>query len=68
MPAVAVIRKRLVLFIIIRFKGSVGGQKAINCNYLTRVLWKRVVSEVERLYVMIPKRLGKGEGSPLCKN
>lgn len=61
MPAVAVIRKRLVLFILIRFKGYLDGQNSIikKMYYLARVLYERAVSEEERLYFMIPKRLVK---------
>jgi len=38
-PAVAVIRKRLVLFILIRFKGYLDGSKCLIIEYIaTRVL------------------------------
>ena len=48
-PAVAVIRKRLVLFILIRFKGYLNGQYSlIKCKYMTRVICKKAVLEEER--------------------
>ena len=46
-PAVAVIRKRLVLFILNRFKGYLGGKYSPLYRYIfTRVLYEKVVLKV----------------------
>ena len=46
-PAVAVIRKRLVLFIFNRFKGYLDGKYFPLCRYVfTRVLCEKVVLKV----------------------
>ena len=42
-PAVAVIRKRLVLFIIIRFKGYSDGKTRLDRYSFSRVLCKEIV-------------------------
>lgn len=48
-PAVAVIRKRLVLFIFNRFKGYLGGFNLPNLGTIkTRVLYKKIVLMEER--------------------
>lgn len=47
-PAVAVIRKRLVLFIFIRFKGYSNGKISCKKDSFTRVLYKEVVLVEER--------------------
>jgi len=42
-PAVAAIRKRLVLFILNRFKGYLDGRICLNGNNFTRVLYKKIL-------------------------
>ena len=42
-PAVAAIRKRLVLFILNRFKGYLDGKICLKRNNFSRVLYKEVV-------------------------
>jgi hypothetical protein len=68
-PAVAVIRKRLVLFILNRFKGYSDGNITLFRDNISRVLYKEVVLvSVEIKFVDTYKRTGKGEGNLLCKN
>lgn len=69
MPAVAVIRKRQVLFILSRFKGYLGGQN----DFKKSSIW---LEFYVRSTVLLSLELkfddtigtGKGEGSLLCKN
>ena len=67
-PAVAVIRKRLVLFIIIRFKGYSDGKTRL-CRYsFSRVLCKEIVLMSGEIKFVDTFRTDEGEGNLLCKN
>ncbi len=69
MPAVAVIRKRRVLFILSRFKGHLDGQN----DFIKSSIW---LEFYVRSTVLLSGEMkfcdtlgtGKGEGSLLCKN
>lgn len=69
MPAVAVIRKRRVLFILSRFKGHLDGQN----DFIKSSIWLEfyvrstvLLSGEMKFYDTLGT--GKGEGSLLCKN
>lgn len=69
MPAVAVRRGRLVLFIFNRFKGYLDGIISPGNGYrFTRVLCEegRIFGVEMKFFDTI--RTGKGEGNLLCKN
>jgi hypothetical protein len=67
-PAVAVIRKRLVLFIINRFKGYSDGKIRLTRDNFSRVLYKEVVLMSGEMKFVDTLGTGKGEGNLLCKN
>ena len=69
MPAVAVIRKRQVLFILSRFKGYPDGQN----DFIKSSIWlelyiRSTVLLCGELKFCDTIRTGKGEGSLLCNN
>ena len=69
MPAVAVIRKRRVLFILNGFKGSLDGQN----DFIKSSIWlefyvRSTVLLGGEMKFCDTLRTGKGEGSLLCKN
>ena len=69
MPAVAVIRKRLVLFIFNRFKGSVDGKLPSEIRYVfTRVLYEEVSICGVELKFFDTMTTGKGESNLLSNN
>ena len=73
MPAVAVIRKRLVLFIFTRFKGYLDGKNRLfyrQARYdYTRVIYKEVsIYGVGELKFVHTIRTGKGESNLLSNN
>jgi len=68
-PAVAVIRKRLVLFIFNRFKGSVDGKLPSEIGYVfTRVLYEEASIHGGELKFCDPMTTGKGESNLLSNN
>ena len=69
MPAVAVIRRRLVLFIFNRFKGYLDGiSNPKQGNIIARVLYEK--GSIYRVGIKSSDtlRTGKGESNLLCKN
>lgn len=68
-PAVAVIRKRLVLFILIRYKGYLDGSKYLfKENITTRVLCEESRTYGVKIKFFDTSGTDKGEGNLLCKN
>lgn len=67
MPAVAVIRRRLVLVIFIRFKGYLDGKLNLNGYFFTRVLYEKGSILEVMLQYFNNKETGKGEGCLLLK-
>jgi hypothetical protein len=68
-PAVAVIRKRQVLFILNRFKGYLDGQNDLISSSIWLEFYVRstvLLGGEMKFYDTL--RTGKGEGSLLCRN
>ena len=68
MPAVAVIRKRQVLFILSRFKGYLDGQHDFISSIWLEFYVRRTVLLGGEMKFCDTLGTGKGEGSLLCKN
>ena len=69
MPAVAVIRRRLVLFIFNRFKGYLDGiTNPQQGNSITRVLYEKGSIYGVEMKFFDTLRTGNGESNLLCKN
>ena len=69
MPAVAVIRRRLVLFIFIRFKGYVDGKNKPERRYdFTRVIYEEVSIYAVELKFVDSITTGNGESNLLSNN